>query len=333
MGNDSQPPGYCFHPTDEELVGYYLERKVYGRSLTENVISEADPYKYEPWDLRDKSCVQGRGSKLYFFSPINGKFSKGTRAVRATEAGCWKISGKDQTISARSGARAIKKTKVFYRGHATHGEITNWQMHEYMLEHDDSKLVQNSYVLCKVFQKAIPKRGERKTSENLYTESVLRSSLGIESDSLTVQPTNIIYPTGVYNKYGGKTPVEDTGNFPEDSLPPDDDIQKFLMRHICDPDDLIPNVKDNGLGEESVYINQPQTLEERTSLNGKDCTGDDVGDQHIQETVIVEDESLQFCSSWLDQHDFSPDISEGDFIELNDLITPLDLDCCSSEIY
>lgn len=44
-------PGFRFHPTDEELVIYYLKRKVAGKPFRFNAISEVDIYKSEPWDL------------------------------------------------------------------------------------------------------------------------------------------------------------------------------------------------------------------------------------------------------------------------------------------
>lgn len=51
MAPMSLPPGFRFHPTDEELVAYYLERKITGRSIELEIIAEVDLYKCEPWDL------------------------------------------------------------------------------------------------------------------------------------------------------------------------------------------------------------------------------------------------------------------------------------------
>lgn len=47
----SLAPGFRFHPTDEELVRYYLRRKICGKSFRFDAISEVDIYKAEPWDL------------------------------------------------------------------------------------------------------------------------------------------------------------------------------------------------------------------------------------------------------------------------------------------
>lgn len=45
------PPGFRFHPTDEELVNYYLKRKISGQEIELDIIPEVDLYKCEPWEL------------------------------------------------------------------------------------------------------------------------------------------------------------------------------------------------------------------------------------------------------------------------------------------
>jgi hypothetical protein len=54
---DVMLPGYRFHPTDEELVTFYLRRKVARKSLRIEVIREMDIYKHDPWDLPSKSLM------------------------------------------------------------------------------------------------------------------------------------------------------------------------------------------------------------------------------------------------------------------------------------
>jgi len=46
------PPGYRFHPTDEELVDYYLKNKVAFPGMQVDVIKDVDLYKIEPWDIQ-----------------------------------------------------------------------------------------------------------------------------------------------------------------------------------------------------------------------------------------------------------------------------------------
>lgn len=45
------PPGFRFHPTDEELVLYYLKRKICRKKLKLNIIAETDVYKCDPEEL------------------------------------------------------------------------------------------------------------------------------------------------------------------------------------------------------------------------------------------------------------------------------------------
>lgn len=45
------PPGFRFHPTDEELVMQYLRKKVYSCPLPASIIPEIDLGKHDPWEL------------------------------------------------------------------------------------------------------------------------------------------------------------------------------------------------------------------------------------------------------------------------------------------
>jgi hypothetical protein len=51
------PPGFRFHPTDEELVTYYLTRKVSDFAFATRAIADVDLNKCEPWDLPSKHHV------------------------------------------------------------------------------------------------------------------------------------------------------------------------------------------------------------------------------------------------------------------------------------
>lgn len=44
-------PGFRFHPTDEELVVYYLKRKIRRKKLRVAAIGETDVYKFDPEEL------------------------------------------------------------------------------------------------------------------------------------------------------------------------------------------------------------------------------------------------------------------------------------------
>jgi hypothetical protein len=53
MNNFSHvPPGFRFHPTDEELVDHYLRKKIASKRIDLDIIKDVDLYKIEPWDLQ-----------------------------------------------------------------------------------------------------------------------------------------------------------------------------------------------------------------------------------------------------------------------------------------
>ncbi|KAF7835760.1 NAC domain-containing protein 86-like [Senna tora] len=164
MSPMSLPPGFRFHPTDEELVSYYLERKITGRSIDLDIIPEVDLYKCEPWDLPDKSFLPSKDMEWYFYSQRDRKYPNGSRTNRATRGGYWKATGKDRSVNSQKlgGIIGLKKTLVFYRGRAPHGIRTNWVMHEYRLLDNSHPTptpttsfssLKDSYSLCRVFKK------------------------------------------------------------------------------------------------------------------------------------------------------------------------------------
>ncbi|WVZ66385.1 hypothetical protein U9M48_015614 [Paspalum notatum var. saurae] len=128
------PPGFRFHPTDEELVVHYLKKKAASAPLPVAIIAEVDLYKFDPWELPDKASFGEH--EWYFFSPRDRKYPNGARPNRAATSGYWKATGTDKPILASSGNRekvGVKKALVFYRGKPPKGLKTNWIMHEYRL--------------------------------------------------------------------------------------------------------------------------------------------------------------------------------------------------------
>lgn len=45
------PPGFRFHPTDEEIITHYLSPKVLSHGFSARAMGEVDLNKCEPWDL------------------------------------------------------------------------------------------------------------------------------------------------------------------------------------------------------------------------------------------------------------------------------------------
>ncbi|XP_073027953.1 protein CUP-SHAPED COTYLEDON 2-like isoform X1 [Primulina eburnea] len=153
------PPGFRFHPLDEELITYYLLKKVLNCNFTSRAIAEVDLNKCEPWHLPGRAKMGEK--EWYFFSLRDRKYPTGLRTNRATEAGYWKATGKDREIysSKTCSLVGMKKTLVFYLGRAPKGEKSNWVMHEYRLEgklayHYLSRNSRDEWVISRVFQKS-----------------------------------------------------------------------------------------------------------------------------------------------------------------------------------
>ncbi|KAI4376365.1 hypothetical protein MLD38_014134 [Melastoma candidum] len=153
--DDNLPPGFRFHPTDEELITYYLVNKISDFNFTGRAIGDVDLNKCEPWDLPAKAKMGEK--EWYFFSLRDRKYPTGVRTNRATTTGYWKTTGKDKEIynSVTSELVGMKKTLVFYRGRAPRGEKSNWVMHEYRIHSKSAfRTSKDEWVVCRVFQKS-----------------------------------------------------------------------------------------------------------------------------------------------------------------------------------
>ncbi|KAG6406194.1 hypothetical protein SASPL_133793 [Salvia splendens] len=195
------PPGFRFHPTDEELVLYYLKRKICGQRHLLDVIAETDVYKWEPEELPGLSKLKTGDRQWFFFSPRDRKYPNGARSNRATMHGFWKATGKVRVISRGDHAVGLKRTLVFYRGHAPKGERTDWVMHEYTMTEEELKRCQAAmeyYVLYKVYKKSGlgPKNGEQYGApfrEEDWADDKVEVPSAIEKEILQ-KPVNEITP-------------------------------------------------------------------------------------------------------------------------------------------
>ncbi|XP_074331400.1 putative NAC domain-containing protein 94 [Apium graveolens] len=156
-------PGFRFHPTDEELVGFYLKRKIQKRPLSIELIKQIDIYKYDPWDL-PKFATAGE-KEWYFYCPRDRKYRNSARPNRVTGAGFWKATGTDRAIYSSEGSKCIglKKSLVFYTGRAAKGMKTDWMMHEFRLPSlansvpsKDKNIIplNDAWAICRIFKKA-----------------------------------------------------------------------------------------------------------------------------------------------------------------------------------
>lgn len=146
-------PGFRFHPTEEELLDFYLKNMVVGKKLRYDVIGFLNIYHHDPCDLPGLSKVGER--EWYFFVPRDKKHGSGGRPNRTTEKGFWKATGSDRKIVTLSDPKRIiglRKTLVFYEGRAPRGTKTDWVMNEYRLP--DNSPLPKDIVLCKIYRKA-----------------------------------------------------------------------------------------------------------------------------------------------------------------------------------
>uniref|UniRef100_A0A0D9Y1B3 NAC domain-containing protein n=2 Tax=Leersia perrieri TaxID=77586 RepID=A0A0D9Y1B3_9ORYZ len=184
------PPGFRFHPRDDELICDYLAPKVAGKvgfSGRRPPMVDVDLNKVEPWDLPAVASVGGK--EWYFFSLRDRKYATGQRTNRATISGYWKATGKDRVVARRGALVGMRKTLVFYQGRAPKGRKTEWVMHEYRMEgvHDQqasSFSSKEDWVLCRVICKRKTGGGATSKSRNLSSTIVHESSTPTSSPPL-----------------------------------------------------------------------------------------------------------------------------------------------------
>ncbi|KAG0462141.1 hypothetical protein HPP92_020617 [Vanilla planifolia] len=157
-GTEPVLPGFRFHPTEEELLEFYLRRTAAGRKLHIDIIGTLNLYLYEPWDLPRLAKLGER--EWYFFVPRDRRQAYGGRPNRTTERGFWKATGADRPVRSTNDPRklvGLKKTLVYYHGRAPRGAKTDWVMSEYRLpetSEPSSTGHREEIVLCKVYRKA-----------------------------------------------------------------------------------------------------------------------------------------------------------------------------------
>ncbi|KAL3503256.1 hypothetical protein ACH5RR_037705 [Cinchona calisaya] len=167
-GQPQLPPGFRFHPTDEELVVHYLKKKIASAPLPASIIADVDLYKFDPWELPAKAIFGEQ--EWYFFSPRDRKYPNGARPNRAATSGYWKATGTDKPVLTSGGTQkvGVKKALVFYGGKPPKGIKTNWIMHEYRLAENKTSnnkppgfdiankkgsLRLDDWVLCRIYKK------------------------------------------------------------------------------------------------------------------------------------------------------------------------------------
>ncbi|XP_010278293.1 PREDICTED: NAC transcription factor 56-like [Nelumbo nucifera] len=223
------PPGFRFHPTDEELVVHYLKKKASSAPLPVTIIAEVDLYKFDPWELPGKATFGEQ--EWYFFSPRDRKYPNGARPNRAATSGYWKATGTDKPILTSGGTQkvGVKKALVFYGGRPPKGVKTNWIMHEYRLADNStsskppgvdvsnkkSSLRLDDWVLCRIYKKNNSNRLMERDKEDSMTDMMALPTSTVEGQQSSKQP-----PAQRTTNYGGML-LESDDNFFEGLLSED----------------------------------------------------------------------------------------------------------------
>ncbi|KAI3703357.1 hypothetical protein L1987_73372 [Smallanthus sonchifolius] len=188
-------PGFRFSPTDDELISYYLKKKLQGCDNCVDIIPEVDFCRHEPWDLPGLSVIRSE-NEWFFFSARGKKYPNGSQSKRATQSGYWKATGKERNVKSGAVTVGTKRTLVFHTGRAPKGERTEWIMHEYCM----SDTSQEAKVVCR-----LRRNGDFR---------LLESSRGSSDQRISSAADN--YHPSATNEYANSTQIDgdafDEGN-------------------------------------------------------------------------------------------------------------------------
>ncbi|XP_043701991.1 transcription factor JUNGBRUNNEN 1-like [Telopea speciosissima] len=189
-------PGFRFHPTDEELVGFYLRRKVEKKPISIELIKQIDIYKYDPWDLPK---ITTAGDKEWYFFCVRGrKYRNSIRPNRVTGSGFWKATGIDRpiySVAENHDCIGLKKSLVYYRGRAGKGTKTDWMMHEFRLpanvkssNNPNSKNTTQEaeiWTLCRIFKRNVTFKYTTDWRKSNSTTTTIKQNSITDSSSQT----------------------------------------------------------------------------------------------------------------------------------------------------
>ncbi|XP_012071783.1 NAC domain-containing protein 2 isoform X2 [Jatropha curcas] len=129
-------PDIALDCTDEELF-ISLEKMADGYPPPGNVITDVNPYNYEPSNLPDG---------IWYFIP-----SKENGPI---ELGFWRVKGEACKLFSSSAITGWRTTLEFFEGQVPHEQKTDWIMQDYWITRkgpDENSKVKEGSSLCKVF--------------------------------------------------------------------------------------------------------------------------------------------------------------------------------------
>ncbi|KAK2659905.1 hypothetical protein Ddye_006438 [Dipteronia dyeriana] len=164
------PPGYCFAPTDAELIRHYLIKKILNLPLPSAAIMEdIDFYDIDP----DQILISDQFLAYYRDKDGYG-FTKVVPGRTTRSGGHWKASGPEMPVM--DGDEVIGFKSYFDYYSAGGEKSTHWTMLEYRVNPGliaaDSTNINSAFVICKVQNKDDAKNSssESDSSENIENE-------------------------------------------------------------------------------------------------------------------------------------------------------------------
>ncbi|PQQ05695.1 uncharacterized protein Pyn_16334 [Prunus yedoensis var. nudiflora] len=169
-------PGYKFSPTGEELVGFYLKKKIEGKDAKfRDMIPVIDVCNHKPSDL-----------PAFFFSQPDYKYNNSKRCNRSTDEGFYKSTGKVREIKAEQSQAVIGNKRIlsYYEGRVPKAKKTKHVMHEYSLT--KTKLAQlgaqnnqqRELVLCHLTNKSA--KSEKLKDDSICSDELAEPAIGGE---------------------------------------------------------------------------------------------------------------------------------------------------------
>ncbi|KAJ8765012.1 hypothetical protein K2173_010484 [Erythroxylum novogranatense] len=263
-------PGFRFHPTEEELLDFYLRNMIFGNKLPFDIIAYVNIYHHDPCDLPGLANTGER--EWYFFVPRDRKHGSGGRPNRTTENGFWKATGSDRKIVSLSDPKRIiglRKTLVFYRGRAPRGSRTDWVMNEYRLP--DSCPLPKDIVLCKIYRKATSLKvlEQRAAMEEEITMKTIQASpsssppsSSYETISFFHQHEESVAPMSLQHMVF-KEEVEEVATLRDDNKTekPNENIRGSSLQLNMDKDKLpelqVPKLGLDNWSQDTWWLNSP----------------------------------------------------------------------------
>ncbi|OWM74085.1 NAC domain-containing protein 96-like [Punica granatum] len=163
-------PGLNFHPTDDELLTYYLKQRILDYfqdptlSVNSHTIPDIELYSMHPKELprqfKRLAKVKSNGREWVFFCLRKEKYRNSSRSERTIpNIGYWKVTSKSKKVKSEVTRNEIgcKNILTFYERCPPNGAKTEWILHEYHL--NVSSLGYNvremPFVVCRLHNKGV----------------------------------------------------------------------------------------------------------------------------------------------------------------------------------